>query len=95
MTNVLVPLLGTLLAAFFCVFLTLHERSVTASAAAEPNADTDDLSEASDLALPGPTSGEPGPRDRCRCGHTFDWHHSCPHDVCGCREFVHARAEAA
>jgi len=82
MTNDLIPALAALLVAALCAYFTLHERAVSAS---EPRAsDSTQWSHE-------PSAIEPGPRDRCECGHTYDWHHSCARDICGCRQFSYLR----
>ncbi|MGE3961468.1 MAG: hypothetical protein AB7F65_07305 [Dehalococcoidia bacterium] len=82
MVNDAVVALAMPLIAMLVVYLTLHERAVSASESA-PNADVPAV----------PT--DPGPRDWCRCGHTYEWHPSCARDVCGCQQFVFTRTDAA
>ncbi len=85
MLNALIPSVVTLVAALLLICLTRYERSasvaVLAGDAREREVSQPDV--------------VPRPRDRCECGHTFDWHHSCARDVCGCEAFVFARHEAA
>ena len=78
MANDLIPAFAALLVAALCAYFTLHERAASSSASHVP-----DSGEWSREQVP----AAPGPRDRCECGHTYDWHHSCARDICGCREF--------
>ncbi len=86
MVTELIPGFAIMLAPLVFLYVTFRERALSAS-------------EVHDYA-PTSTTGEeraaePRPRDRCQCGHTYDWHHSCARDVCGCGEFRYAEAEAA
>lgn len=92
MTTDLIPAIAALLVAVLCAYVTLHERAVSA---AEPHtSDATQWDHEAGATEPSPAESsaiKPGPRDRCQCGHTYDWHHSCPRDICGCREFSYLR----
>lgn len=86
MATDLIPAFAALIVAALCAYVTLHERAVSAS---EPrSSDTSSWNHEPSREL---STLEPGPRDRCECGHTYDWHHSCVRDICGCREFSQVR----
>jgi hypothetical protein len=87
MVTDLLPGVAMVLAALLSLYFTFLERALSAAGMGDyaSSSMNDEHARAT----------EPRPRDRCQCGHTYDWHYSCARDVCGCGEFTYGVAEVA